>query len=76
LYIKDSRLPDADYYHVLPLSPPNTALNIQGELTVKIKNMFLLGNGGNETAYFTIKLRDQRGNWSNQIITPQVLITQ
>jgi hypothetical protein len=38
--------------------------------------MFLLGNGGNETAYFTIKLKDQRGNWSNQIITPQVLITQ
>ena len=76
LYIKDSRLPDADYYHVLPLSPPNTALNIQGELTVKIKNMFLLGNGGNETAYFTIKLKDQRGNWSNQIITPNILIVQ
>jgi hypothetical protein len=76
LYIKDSRLPAADYYHVQPLSPPNTQLNIQGQFTVKIKNMFLLGNGGNETAYFTIKLKDQAGNWSNEIITPQVLITQ
>jgi hypothetical protein len=76
LYIKDSRLPDADYYHVQPLSPPNSALNIQGEFTVKINNMFLLGNGGNETAYFTIKLKDQAGNWSNEILTPQILITQ
>ena len=76
LFIKDSRLPDADYYHVQPLSPPNTNLNIQGKFTVKIKNMFLLGNGGNETAYFTIKLKDQAGHWSSEIITPQVLITQ
>ena len=76
LYIKDSRLDSADYYHVKPLSPPNSNIKIQGELTVKVRNMFLLGNGGNESAYFTIKLRDQSGQWSNEVITTPVVITQ
>lgn len=76
LYVKDSRLDTADYYHVQPLSPPNTALAIQGLLTIKVRNMFLLGNGGNENAYFTIKLKDRAGNWSNEVITEPVVITQ
>lgn len=75
LYVKDSRLSQADYYHVQPLSPPNTQLNIKGQFTVKVSNMFLLGNGGNESVNFTIKLKDQAGNWSNEIITPPVVIT-
>lgn len=76
LEIKDSRLTQPDFYFVKPLSPPNTTLKIEGELTIKVRNMFLLGNGGAESATFTIRLRDRAGNWSNTITAGPVVITE
>lgn len=74
LRVKDSRLSDFDWYHIPPVTPSNEELSIEGSLTVELSSLFLLGNGGEESANFTVQLRDRAGNWSNQIITPLVLI--
>lgn len=75
LRIKDARLENFDWFHIPPLTPDNLPLEIDGEFTVNLPPLFLLGNGGNEITSFTLQLQDRAGNWSNQIVTPEVLIT-
>jgi hypothetical protein len=74
IYVKDRRLNEADYYFIQPLSPPNSKIAIQGKLRLNIKNAFLLGSAQQEFTSFDIKLRDQAGNWSSQISTPEITI--
>ena len=74
LQIKDNRLTDPDWYHVPPLSPIGSNVAIEGDLTIKINSLFLLGNGSQEFTSFTIKIKDRADNWSEEITTPQVTI--
>jgi len=77
LYVKDARLSKTDTYHVKPLAPPSDKnIPIEGELTVKLNSMFLLGTGNVELTTLTIKLRDRAGHWSNEIVTPQITINK
>lgn len=74
LEIKDSRLLNPDYYHIAPLSPLGKKLKVEGSIQVRLNNMFLLGNGTTEPATLTIKIKDRAGNWSNELITPAIMI--
>ncbi|HIA36744.1 MAG TPA: hypothetical protein EYM84_00435 [Flavobacteriales bacterium] len=74
LQIKDNRLANPDWYHVSPLAPIESNVAIEGDLTIKINSLFLLGNGSQELTSFTIKMVDRAGNWSEEITTPQVTI--
>ncbi|HIA05834.1 MAG TPA: hypothetical protein EYN71_03840 [Flavobacteriales bacterium] len=74
LQIKDNRLTNPDWYHVPPLAPIESNVAIEGDLTIKISTLFLLGNGSQEFTSFTIKIQDRAGNWSEEITTPQVTI--
>jgi hypothetical protein len=74
LKVKDSRLDAEDWYHVPPMTPNLQELHIKGEYSVELNSLFLLGNGAHETTTFTLQLRDRQGNWSNQIVSPDVLI--
>ncbi|MCX8081402.1 MAG: hypothetical protein N3F09_09210 [Bacteroidia bacterium] len=75
LHVKDARLTQPDTYHVKPLAPPSDKdIPIEGNLSIRINNLFLLGSGNSEVTHFKIKLRDRAGNWSNEINTPQVII--
>jgi hypothetical protein len=75
LEVKDSRFQKADAFHVRPLAPPSEKnIAIEGELRVKLNSLFLLGGGTVEQTVLAIKLKDRRGNWSNQISTPQLTI--
>ena len=76
LEVKDSRLSQADYYHIIPVTPPENSLSITGELLVEIDSPFLFGNGIMELVNFTIRIQDRNLNWSNSIITPNTRIFQ
>jgi len=76
LEVKDSRLSQADYYHIIPVTPPNNSLSITGELLVEIDSPFLFGNGLVELVNFTIRIQDQNLNWSNSITTPNIIVNQ
>lgn len=76
LEIKDSRLSQADYYHIIPVTPPENSLSITGELLVEIDSPFLFGNGIMELVNFTIRIQDQNLNWSNSIITPNITVNK
>ncbi|MGB0918723.1 MAG: hypothetical protein ACPGU4_14105 [Flavobacteriales bacterium] len=65
LSVKDSRLQDADLYHVIPLSPESSNVPTQGSLTVQLNNLFILGNDTLEELQFEVMMHDQDGNWSN-----------
>ena len=74
LSVHDIRLIKADNYYVPPLAPLDSDIPISGVLKVKIKNTFLLGNGGDEQTYFQLQLTDRAGNVSNPSITENVTI--
>lgn len=74
LSIKDSRLANADWFHVPPMTPEMQELHIKGEYSVELPPLFLLGNGAQESASFSLQLTDRAGNRSNTIVTPVVLI--
>jgi hypothetical protein len=76
LYVKDARLPRADEYHIQPLTPPDQALQIEGELTVRLSGIFVLGNDSTETTKFTVKLKDRAGNWSNEVVTSSIRVSK
>lgn len=74
LFVQDARLTEPDRYFVQPLSPIGSNVSIEGNLEILIRNSFLLGSGGQETTYYTIKLKDRAGNWSNTLQTPDITI--
>ena len=74
LQIKDNRLVNPDWYHVPPLSPIGSNVSIEGDLSVKISTLFLLGNGSQEETSFSIRIKDRAGNWSEEINSPQITI--
>ncbi len=74
LEIKDSRLSTADLFHIQPLSPDGKELFIRGQIKVKLNSLFLLGNGDYESVNFTIRLRDQKGDWSTSVTTDAIVI--
>jgi hypothetical protein len=76
LYVKDSRLPRADEYHVKPLTPPDQNLQIEGELTVRLSGIFILGSDSTESTIFTVKLKDRAGNWSNEVVTSSIKVSK
>jgi len=74
MYIHDSRLSDADSFHISPLTP-GMNLSIKGDIDIDIGSPFLLGNGGSEYIKYTIKVRDNYGLWSNEIVTDEIEIS-
>lgn len=74
LEVKDSRLSNADYYHLIPLSPPQNDVSITGEIHIHIDAPFILGNGDIETLTFTIRIQDKEKNWSNKITTDLITV--
>jgi len=76
LEVKDSRLLNADYYHLIPLNPPDNELEIKGIIKLEIDAPFLLGSGNLETLFFTIRIQDSKGKWSNNISTPLISVSR
>ena len=76
LEIKDSRLSKPDYYHLIPLSPPQSEVSIMGEILIEIDAPFIFGNGNTETLTFTIRIQDKDKNWSNKITTDLITVNK
>ena len=76
LEVKDSRLTNADYYHLIPLNPPDNELEIKGIIQLEIDAPFILGSGNLETLFFTMRIQDREGEWSNDISTPLISVNR
>lgn len=76
LWLKDARLDEPDEYFIAPLGPIDTALSIEGDFVLTLKNTFKLGNAAVEKTNFTIWIKDRAGNQSNIIETPELSITE
>jgi hypothetical protein len=76
LEVKDSRLSNADYYHLIPLNPPQSEVSITGEIDIEVDAPFIFGNGNTETLTFTIRIQDKDKNWSNKITTDLITVNK
>jgi len=76
LEVKDSRLANADYYHLIPLNPPQSEVSITGEIDIEVDAPFIFGNGNTETLTLTIRIQDKDKNWSNKITTGLITVNK
>ena len=76
LEVKDSRLVTPDYYHLIPVNPPNQTLSVTGEVLIEIDAPFLFGNGNSETLTFSIRVEDKNNHWSNKVTTPIITVNK
>lgn len=74
--VQDERLDKPDYYYLPPMAPLESEIHIKGQLTLKLRSLFLLGSGNTETTVLSIRVRDRAGNYSNSIKTPEITITR
>jgi hypothetical protein len=76
LEVKDSRLSNPDFYHLVPLSPPQSDILISGEILIEVDAPFIFGNGNAETLTFTIRIQDKDKNWSNKVTTDLITVNR
>ena len=76
LSVQDSRLNEADEYHVPPIAPVGQEVPISGTLLIPLNRLFLLGNGQQEEVFFTVKMKDRAGNWSEEKVSPTITVNR
>lgn len=74
--VKDSRLQNADWYHLAPLAPVDVSVPIEGTLKIKLNNLFIIGNADKEVLNFTVEIRDREGNISNELFSQDVVVVR
>lgn len=74
LSVKDSRLQYEDLYHVQPLAPIDAKVPIEGYLSIRLNNLFILGNDSIEQLQFEVMIQDRAGNWSELVESDTVTV--
>ena len=79
IVVVDTRDPDllVFEYHLPPQGPPDTEIILQGTLDIVLDNSILIDmNNTSEQTSFKIRMTDRAGNWSNEVETETITITQ
>lgn len=64
-------------YHLSPRAPAGTEIAIQGTLDVVLLHSIILDdNNASEETTFSLRIKDEAGNWSNKVESPTVLVHQ
>lgn len=74
IFVKDSRLENADEYYLPPLAPDSAMVSITGVFNLELSTTFLFGNGTEESAVFEVFVMDRAGNMSETVETTPILI--
>lgn len=76
LWLKDSRLAEADRYHVQPLAPIGANVWISGTLAVHIPRLFIMSAAETEEVVFSARIQDRAGNWSEPTQSVPIIISK
>ena len=76
IFVRDSRLATSDEYHIPPQTPDMQALTIQGSISLRLNNLFILGNDSTELVVLTVTMVDRAGNVSNELVSDSVLVVR
>jgi hypothetical protein len=74
VFIRDARLTKYDGFYLAPVAPPGAVIAVQGDLKVEFPSLFVFGNRTEERTKFYIYMVDRKGNKSNELISPEVII--
>lgn len=75
IWIKDDRVPAGETYHLPPVVS-ETDNYTKGTIRVFIPSLFLFGNGNQEKTKLTIRIQDQAGHWSDEVVTPIITVNR
>lgn len=74
VYIRDARLNNYDGFYLGPVAPPGAEIAVQGNLKLEFPSLFVFGNRTEERTRFYIYMIDRKGNKSNELVSPDVII--
>lgn len=74
LSVKDSRLNKAELYHLPPIIPEGENLQTTGTIRVFVPTLFVIGSSNEEDVTLSLRVKDQAGNWSNDVQTPLIKV--
>ena len=64
-------------YHLSPRAPAGAEISIQGTLDVVLNHSIILDdNNASEETTFSLRIKDEAGNWSNKVDSPTIIIHQ
>lgn len=75
VFVKDARLSNQYEFRIPELSPPGSAIAIQGTLEVKVPPTGITNGSNSQTTTFTVWVKDRAGNESNHETSNTVTIT-
>jgi hypothetical protein len=75
VYLTDERFPLTEQFHVPPLAPDESPIAITGVLTVVLSRTILQDpTAAEESAVFSLRIRDRSGHFSNMVQSPPLII--
>ncbi|MEP7197802.1 MAG: hypothetical protein ABI851_14885 [Saprospiraceae bacterium] len=74
VFIRDARLNNYDGFYLGPVAPPGAVIAVQGNLKLEFPSLFVFGNRTTERTRFFIYMIDRKGNKSNELVSPDVII--
>ncbi|MFK8005682.1 MAG: hypothetical protein AB8H03_04895 [Saprospiraceae bacterium] len=64
-------------YHLSPRAPSGSEIKITGELNVVLNHTIIIDeNNDTEMTTFKIRIKDQAGNWSNEVETGVMMVSK
>lgn len=76
LIVRDSRNGVEYKYRIKQLAPNGSSISIKGDLNVVLENTLITDNSSSQSVYYTLKLQDRSGNWSNEITTDNITVSK
>ena len=74
VFIRDARLNNFDGFYVGPVAPPGAIIAVKGSLKLEFPSLFVFGNRSEERTRFYIYMIDRKGQKSNELVSPDVII--
>ena len=76
VFVKDNRVDVIHEFRLKQLAPDNATIAITGTFEIKLPNTIIVGNSAPETVTFSISVVDRAGNESNEVISPEITVTE
>lgn len=75
LRVKDSRMESPQFYHIDPIIPVDLVpVYTTGQISIRVNDLFILGNDSIETLNFLVDVVDRDGNRSNLLVSDTITV--
>ncbi|HNQ11613.1 MAG TPA: hypothetical protein PKH65_04915 [Bacteroidia bacterium] len=76
LFLVDNRIPLTYSFRIQQLSPTGSNISIKGDIVLTLNNTVITDSSSSQIVSYSIYVKDQSGNTSNTVTTPQLTVVK